>query len=250
MYQMQVVAAPTTAGEAGTLAFSITDADGTPVTDYEVEHSRLMHLMVVRDTAGRPGQRVTDFQHLHPDYLGNGEWQLPGFAAANAGTLRLFADFTSAGHASLAEGSLTVAGGPAAPPVDASGGYSAHVVSMTPMGDATRAVVELDDPQGHPLQQVTPYLGAPAHWALFGASSPSSGIDFAHAHPAGDLANGTLSFELSLQQADAYQGWIQFQPAGAAGPVTVPLSPDVTPSAAATTGATPADSGVRPMTTM
>src|SRR5689334_7494603 len=48
-----------TAGVPAEFAFAITGADGRPVTAYDVEHERQLHLIVLRrDTAG--------FQHLHP----------------------------------------------------------------------------------------------------------------------------------------------------------------------------------------
>ena len=47
-------------GRATELRFRIVGADGQPVRDFEVEHEKRMHLIVVR----RDGQ---GFQHLHPD---------------------------------------------------------------------------------------------------------------------------------------------------------------------------------------
>ena len=47
------------APSASTLAFRIVDCDGRTVRDFDVEHTKRMHLIVVR-------RDMTGFQHLHP----------------------------------------------------------------------------------------------------------------------------------------------------------------------------------------
>ena len=52
---------PSSAAAASSeLAFRVVDARGEPVRDYDVEHERRMHLIVVR-------RDLTGFQHLHPE---------------------------------------------------------------------------------------------------------------------------------------------------------------------------------------
>ena len=56
---LEPVEAPTAPGRAGELAFRITGKDGRVVRDFDVEHTKRMHLIVVR-------RDMTGFQHLHP----------------------------------------------------------------------------------------------------------------------------------------------------------------------------------------
>ena len=49
-------------GATQQFAFRIVRDDGTPLRDYELEHERLLHLIVV-------GRDLTGFQHLHPRLL-------------------------------------------------------------------------------------------------------------------------------------------------------------------------------------
>ena len=49
-----------TPGRPFDLRFRITDAHGATVRDFDVEHTKRMHLIVVR-------RDLTGFQHLHPD---------------------------------------------------------------------------------------------------------------------------------------------------------------------------------------
>lgn len=222
-FTMRVLAAPTVAGNAGDLRFQILDAKGKPVTQYDVLHERQLHLFAVRDTGAAPSSRFTDFQHVHPQFsAADGTWTLPGFAASSAGSTKLFADFSTGGAAAIAQAAIAVSG-TASAPTDNSGGYSAKIVQSMAIGDAIHAVVQLLGPDGKPVAAVDPFLGAPAHWALFGASSATSAVDVAHAHPMDALKDGKLSFHVETQPHDAYQGWLQFQPAGGK-LVTVPLS--------------------------
>ena len=59
--------------------------------DFEVEHEKRMHLIVVR----RDGQ---GFQHLHPELGGDGVWRV-GLTLPDAGAYRVFADFEHDGEA-------------------------------------------------------------------------------------------------------------------------------------------------------
>jgi hypothetical protein len=54
-------------GRPGTLRFSIVGSDGRAVRDYEVEHEKRLHLIVVR-------RDLSGFQHLHPKLGSDGSW--------------------------------------------------------------------------------------------------------------------------------------------------------------------------------
>ena len=58
--QLEVLTPELRRGREQRLAFRVVDARGVPVRDYDVEHERRMHLIVVR-------RDLTGFQHLHPD---------------------------------------------------------------------------------------------------------------------------------------------------------------------------------------
>ena len=78
-------------GRPAELRFSILGADGQPVRDFEVEHEKRMHLIVVR----RDGQ---GFQHLHPELGDDGIWSVR-LTLPEAGSYRVFADFKHDGEA-------------------------------------------------------------------------------------------------------------------------------------------------------
>lgn len=221
-FVIKVLAAPPIAGQPGDLRFSVLKADGTPVTQFDTEHEKQLHLFSVSDLGVEPPTRFSGFQHLHPEYQGDGTWTLHGYTAARAGTTQLFGDFSTGGVDAVAKAAIAVGAGTPVTPRDEARGYTAKVVSTMRMGDALHAVVQLLGPDGKPVIAVDPFLGAPAHWALFGASGEASSVDAAHAHPMGDLAKGQLSFHVMPRAGERYQGWLQFQPKGGE-LVTVPV---------------------------
>src|SRR5436190_329868 len=66
-----VVANPDfTRDRSQTLRFRIADKRGASVRDFDVEHTKRMHLIVVR-------RDLSGFQHLHPRMTEDGEWTAP-----------------------------------------------------------------------------------------------------------------------------------------------------------------------------
>ena len=57
-------------GQAFELAFRIVGRDGRTVRDFDVEHTKRMHFIVVR-------RDMTGFQHLHPTERADGTWTVP-----------------------------------------------------------------------------------------------------------------------------------------------------------------------------
>ena len=70
--------------------------------DYEVEHAKRMHLIVVRSD-------LTGFQHLHPKLGADGVWSTP-LTIGDAGSYRLFADFKREGVNETLAADLSVGG--------------------------------------------------------------------------------------------------------------------------------------------
>ena len=73
-------------GKPFELAFRIVDRRGQTVRDFDVEHTKRMHFIVVR-------RDMTGFQHLHPTENPDGTWSVP-VTLPDAGSYRVFADFS------------------------------------------------------------------------------------------------------------------------------------------------------------
>src|SRR5664279_3277260 len=94
------------AGPQVPLRFEILGPDGAPVTRYDTEHDKDLHLIVVR-------RDQAHFQHVHPVLGDDGTWSVLVDLSAT-GEYRVFADFTPTGH----DGGLTLGADLAVP-----GGY-------------------------------------------------------------------------------------------------------------------------------
>ena len=117
-------------GRPGPLRFSIAGRDGQAVRDFEVAHEKRMHLIVVR-------RDLTGFQHLHPRMDADGTWSTTA-RLDEAGTYRVFADFTRAGRPVTLASDLRVDGDAQLEPlprpraVADSGGYQVRLDAGAP----------------------------------------------------------------------------------------------------------------------
>lgn len=185
------------------LSFRIVDAHGETVHDFDVEHTKRMHLIMVR-------RDMTGFQHLHPVQSRDGSWRVPVTLPA-AGSYRVFADFAVDGEPYTladdiqADGLFTSHDLPAP-------ATSAHVDAFDVRVDhgSVHAGVQSElsftvTRNGRPVT-VQDYLGAKGHLVAL----RSGDLAFLHIHPDADR----LSFEATFPSAGSYRLFLQFQVAG------------------------------------
>ncbi len=174
------------------LRFAIRDEDRERVRDFEVEHARRMHLIVVR----RDGR---GFQHLHPRLV-DGEWRVP-ITIPQAGGYRVFADFKRAGRPHTLAADLSVDGSanyrplPKRSRVARVDGYR---VEREP--NALRFTITRGG------REITPqrYLGARGHLVALREGD----LAFVHVHPTGDV------YEAELERGTRYRLYLQFRHGG------------------------------------
>ena len=188
-------------GRPSDLRFSILGADGRPVRDFEVEHEKRMHLIVVRrDSSG--------FQHLHPELDASGTWSVP-VTLGDAGSYRVFADFKHDGKARTLAADLNVDGNTRYRPLptptltaDAGDGYE---VRLDAGGVSAGREAELGftvTRDGQPVQ-TEPYLGARGHLVALREAD----LAFLHVHPDEDA----LAFMAEFPSAGRYRLYLQFR---------------------------------------
>ena len=183
-------------GRATTLRFTIDSADGA-VRDFEVEHEKRMHLIVVR----RDG---TGFQHLHPTLAADGTWSTP-ITLPEAGAYRVFADFKRGSNETLAA-DLTVDGPadyrplPERVDVDTTEGYN---VKIDQNGSTLGFAITRD---GKPVE-TEPYLGAGGHLVALREGD----LAYLHVHP---TEGHGVEFETELDPDSRYRLYLQFKHEG------------------------------------
>lgn len=193
-----------------TLTFRIEGDDGMTVSNFDVEHDRRMHLIVVR-------RDFVGFQHLHPKQGSDGSWSV-GIEDLHPGVYRMFADFSTAGRPLTLAGDLFVPGlfepkrlEPRSVTSDAGGGYEVQISSPSATGGETVPVefhVTLND---RPIGAVQPYLGADGHLVALREGDQA----FLHTHPEGEPGGtGPISFEVNYPTAGRYRLFLQFKHGG------------------------------------
>ncbi len=203
-------------GRQAELAFRI-DGDGPagePVRDFEIEHAKRMHLIVVR-------RDLTGFQHLHPTLGDDGTWRVPVTFPA-AGTYRIFADFKADGESRTLAEDLTVAGQQRRTPLPAaadtartSDGYEVSIAGAgTHAGRET--ALDFTITRNGQTVETEPYLGAAGHLVALREGD----LAFLHVHPSDDHASGhehpagPVSFATTFPSAASYRLFLQFKDRG------------------------------------
>ena len=201
--------------------FQVVGPGGVAVTDFDVEHERQMHLIVVR-------RDLTGYQHLHPRRGVNGTWSV-ALELAEAGVYRAYADFASGGRAYTLATDLFVAGVfaprplPAPTPIDETGGYRAEL-SAGGLESGVSAGLSYDlSRDGRPLDDVEPYLGADGHLVVLREGD----LAFLHVHPEESDTPGRIRFTAEPPSAGRYRLFLQFTHDGAVRTVahTLEVSP-------------------------
>lgn len=192
------------------LNFKIVDEGGRPLTAFDHTHTKRMHAIVVR-------RDLTGFQHLHPTMAADGTWSVP-LRLADAGTYRVFADFSSDGEAVTLADDLRVDGAadlhalpaPADTALSEPGGYEVSVSgggghSGAHAGEETTLRFEVGR-DGAPAS-LQPYLGAGGHLVALREGD----LAFLHVHPSGDAGeDGSIEFEATFPTAGSYRLFLQF----------------------------------------
>ena len=212
-YTLTPTSTTLTTGTPNEFSFQITGPDGRPVTGFDVEHEKRMHLIVVRrDTAG--------FQHVHPAMAADGTWTVP-LTLTQAGSYRAFADFTPTGGAGTTLGVDLAAAGEFQPVsyapsrVAAVDGYQVRLDGELAPGQTSKVTVTVTK-DGNDVTDLQPYLGAYGHLvALRGGD-----LAYLHVHPDGTPGDGTtksgpgVTFYAEVPSSGTYRLFLDFQHQG------------------------------------
>lgn len=209
------------AGEPAELTLSIRHKDNPkePHTQFEIQHEKIMHLLIVRSDLGF-------FAHEHPDAQ-DGIFRLK-FAFPTGGEYHLFADIAPRGAGSqVLLGKLKVNGAPGerfdlskvGPNGSAVAGSLRIALQEQPGSLPARKTAPLtfsvsDAQSGQAVSDLQPYLGAMGHLILI----HSDGTTLVHSHPDERQPNvgrdGRVPFLARFPKEGSYRGWIQFRRGG------------------------------------
>jgi hypothetical protein len=212
------------AGEPAELRFFVRERANPKaiVRDFDVAHTKLFHLMIVREDLGA-------FAHEHPEQLADGSFALR-FAFPTEGTFQLFSDVAPRGRGSqVLLASVDVKGSKSAPKPSPYALAAETDLAKTVEGTRVRLARDPVDPKaqarntwtfavtdaasGAPAE-LEPYLGAMGHLVLV----HQDGETYVHSHPdeldASAGAGGRVSFSVRFPKSGLYKAWAQFQRGG------------------------------------
>jgi hypothetical protein len=154
------------------LSFQLQDADGMPVTAYDVKHEKELHLIVL-------GTRdLTDFQHVHPQRAADGTWTVP-LTLAPGTSYRVYADGSTGGADFLATADLFTTGHHPAPQgVPAPSTHDVVDGLTVDLEQAHGAASLRVGKDGAPVE-LEPYLGALGHLVVIRVDD----LAYLHVHP-------------------------------------------------------------------
>jgi len=231
-----------TPGTPETFSFTVTEPDGAPVTAFDVEHDKRMHLIVVRrDTTG--------FQHVHPEMAPDGTWSVPLTLPA-AGSYRAFADFTPTGGQGTTLGVDVFSPGAFEPVAHAPSrtaqvdGYTVELAGDLVPGQASPVTLTVNH-DGVPVTDLQPYLAAYGHLVALREGD----LAYLHVHPDGAPGDGRtpagprIEFVAEVPTAGSYRLFLDFQHNGVVrtAEFTVPAGPAAPPAEPVTSAPAPAD---------
>ncbi|HEX6584482.1 MAG TPA: hypothetical protein VF056_12840 [Thermoleophilaceae bacterium] len=188
-------------GRPSELRFRIEDAEGEAVRDFELEHDKRMHLIVVR----RDGR---GFQHLHPKLGSEGTWSVP-VTLSEPGSYRVFADFKRGGEARTLAADLSVDGAadyrPLPEPALTAGtgdGYEVRIDARRVRAGRDAELAFHVTRDGREVE-TEPYLGARGHLVALREGD----LAFLHVHP----DENALAFLAEFPSAGRHRLYLQFK---------------------------------------
>jgi hypothetical protein len=211
-YALDLAETSVAAGVPVPLRFTIVGPDAMPVTAYDVEHRKELHLVVVSRDLGT-------YAHLHPTRDAAGIWTVTGPALA-PGSYRGYADFVPTGHERMTLAADLAVGGAFTPqPLPAPGttdrvdGYDVSIEGDLVAGADSTLTVTVRR-AGEAVGDLQPYLGALGHLVAIREGD----LAYLHVHPL-DTSDGpggpTVRFAVDVPSAGTYGLFFDFSHGGA-----------------------------------
>lgn len=198
-------------GKKSTLSIIVMNKEGKPVKDFELEHEKLMHLIVI-------SKDLSFFEHIHPEYKGDGKFEIsPNFPSG--GEYKLYADFVPKGETKIVKSSVVKVEGQIAQPtnlvVDQKLTKVVDGKEITLTFDHLMTNMELpmtftikDAKTKIPITNLQPYLGAIGHVVAISGDTKT----YLHVHPMEENTTGPeAKFMTTFPKKGLYKIWGQFQ---------------------------------------
>ncbi|HZG75035.1 MAG TPA: hypothetical protein VEZ72_04185, partial [Paenibacillus sp.] len=169
------------AGGKSQIRIEIRKKDGTPVEAFDLNHEKLLHLIVASED-------LSYFAHIHPEHIGGGVFEVANVFPAG-GKYRMIADFKPSGGDAMTKLTWVDVEGEPLPAADvipsetwvdvAAGKRVALRAEGLVEDEAAKLTFSLEDEAtGAPIADLEPYLGAVGHVVVLS----EDGERYVHVH--------------------------------------------------------------------
>lgn len=196
------------------LVIDVKDKSGKAISNFDISHEELMHLIVVSDD-------LQFFNHIHPTYKGNGRFEIKT-AFPQPGNYTLFTDYKPAGkpqEVSVLKAQVPGQTSTVSTQVDTTsskniGNTKVNFNLSQPVkaDEEVHLVFNLQDAKNNqPIKDLQPYLGELGHLVIVKQSSSLTSSDYIHNHAMKGTPPGEVHFITAFPEPGKYKLWGQFK---------------------------------------
>lgn len=205
LYKIGFVREDIQLGKENLLKFTINKIDsGKPVSNLEVVHDKIMHVVLVRND-------LKHFDHIHPEMKEPGIFTVPyNFPAS--GLYRTWIDFTIGGMQHIVDFDINVSGNIDAGEKDMLEGVKVNFKSPKEIsaGNEAELKFEVFDDNNESIPITKKFLAANAHLIAIDETLQ----EFGHNHDEKFDKDNIISFKHTFTKAGKYKIWIKFSVEG------------------------------------
>ena len=200
LYRVGFVRPDAQVGKEVSLTFEIKDLNGNPVSDLEVVHDKIMHVILVRSD-------LKHFDHIHPEMKEAGTFSVPYIFSAS-GSYRIWIDFTVDGMQHIVDFDINVPGSVETKEKDMLQGLHVNMISPTEIisGEEVELIFNVTGANNNPVSITEKFLAATAHLIEIDETLE----EFGHNHDESLDNNNIISFKQTFEKSGQHRLWVQF----------------------------------------
>lgn len=188
----------------------IFNKEGNKVEDFDIEHEKLMHMMVIH-------KNLSYFNHIHPEYKGKGLFEVETDFPLS-GDYKIIVEYKPKGtDTQTFMKKVSAAGEPEESPIQKeivqnieTGKYKV-TINKNQLGANQDEMISFDikETSSGKTIQVEPYLGADGHMVILDKDLNK----YIHSHNM-KTEGENVDFHVKIQETGEYHAWFQFQHKG------------------------------------
>jgi len=201
MYNVGFIRPDAEPGKEALLKLTINELQSkNPVSDLEIVHDKIMHVVLARDD-------LKHFEHIHPQASGPGVFSMP-FNFTASGFYRIWIDFTIGGMQHIVDFDINVPGNVEPEEKNMLDELKVNFISSKEIaaGKETELKFEIFDKDNKPVPITEKFLAASAHLIAIEETLE----EFNHNHDENFDNDNKLIFRHTFTKSGKYRLWIQF----------------------------------------